>query len=255
MSCTNGEPGSSADGTDERCKALVQVLEFSERVLLIRGSNVERPELPKLTPAEREVADLAARGLSDRTIAGMRRCASRTVSNQLASIYHKLGVSGRRELRASLAGVRQKAPMIDTCPCPAPWPAVRGTPLDALPRQHVLCSPPLVSRLSCVHAIFAAVLSEAWTLLELIDDDGPSFLARVNDGRETAPQLSPREREIFALAAAGTSNKVISYSLGLSVSTVSTHLRRARQKPVAGQAELLLKRMGALTGARARDAC
>jgi DNA-binding CsgD family transcriptional regulator len=53
-----------------------------------------------LSAAERAVAELAARGLSNTEIARARRVATRTIANQLAGVYRKLGVSGRRELRA-----------------------------------------------------------------------------------------------------------------------------------------------------------
>jgi DNA-binding CsgD family transcriptional regulator len=56
-----------------------------------------------LSKAEREVIQLALRGLSNKTIAEVRRCSSRTVANQLASVYRKLSVSGRRELHVRAA--------------------------------------------------------------------------------------------------------------------------------------------------------
>ena len=54
-------------------------------------------------------------------------------------------------------------------------------------------------------------------------------------GRECVPLpppkfLSRREREVLALADFGQSNKFIAHSLGLSVSTISTMLTRARRK-------------------------
>lgn len=57
----------------------------------------------ELTAAEVEVASLAASGLSNTKIADVRQSSHRTVANQLASVYAKLGVAGRRELRARLA--------------------------------------------------------------------------------------------------------------------------------------------------------
>jgi len=42
--------------------------------------------------------------------------------------------------------------------------------------------------------------------------------------------LTLRERQVLAYAGLGHSNKVIAYELGLSTSTVSTHLARARRK-------------------------
>jgi DNA-binding CsgD family transcriptional regulator len=42
--------------------------------------------------------------------------------------------------------------------------------------------------------------------------------------------LSKREQQVLAYAALGQSNKLIAYSLGLSLSSVSTLLARARRK-------------------------
>lgn len=53
-----------------------------------------------LTPAEQKVVELAVQGLANAAIAEARGCAPRTVANQLASIYTKLRISGRRELKA-----------------------------------------------------------------------------------------------------------------------------------------------------------
>lgn len=58
-------------------------------------------ELP-LTPREREVATLAARGLSNREISERLVVSVRTVDNHLHRSYTKLGVSGRDELAAIL---------------------------------------------------------------------------------------------------------------------------------------------------------
>lgn len=60
--------------------------------------------LELLTPAEREVALLVVRGLSNAAIAKQRRCAVRTVANQLQAIYRKLGVASRAELGALVLG-------------------------------------------------------------------------------------------------------------------------------------------------------
>lgn len=65
------------------------------RVLSTNG----RPGLRgHLTPAERSVAAMAVRGLSNREIAAARSSSRRTVANQLASVYEKLGVCSRSEL-------------------------------------------------------------------------------------------------------------------------------------------------------------
>lgn len=56
----------------------------------------DRP-LP-LTPREREIATLAARGLPDRDIAERLVVSERTVNNHLHHVYIKLGIGGRRQL-------------------------------------------------------------------------------------------------------------------------------------------------------------
>jgi DNA-binding CsgD family transcriptional regulator len=53
----------------------------------------------RLTPAETAVVALAIEGYSNDEIGRIRGCSSRTVANQLAAVYVKTGVSGRRALR------------------------------------------------------------------------------------------------------------------------------------------------------------
>lgn len=59
-------------------------------------------DLSALTLAERDVAERAAIGASNRAIARARGTSERTVANQLASIFGKLGVGSRAELAAKL---------------------------------------------------------------------------------------------------------------------------------------------------------
>jgi DNA-binding CsgD family transcriptional regulator len=56
-----------------------------------------------LTQREREIALLAAQGLTSKTIGERLYVASRTVDNHLARIYSKLGVSNRNELSSALS--------------------------------------------------------------------------------------------------------------------------------------------------------
>jgi DNA-binding NarL/FixJ family response regulator len=53
-----------------------------------------------LTAAEREVLELLLRGSSNAQIAAVRATSARTVANQLAAIYRKLGVTSRAEVAA-----------------------------------------------------------------------------------------------------------------------------------------------------------
>lgn len=55
---------------------------------------------PRLTCAERQVVTGVLDGRTNAAIATARRTSSRTVANQLAGIYRKLGVSSRWELAA-----------------------------------------------------------------------------------------------------------------------------------------------------------
>jgi DNA-binding CsgD family transcriptional regulator len=55
--------------------------------------------LSVLTPQERQVAELAARGLRNREIAEHLFISVRTVDAHLHSVYPKLGISGRHQLR------------------------------------------------------------------------------------------------------------------------------------------------------------
>lgn len=69
-----------------------------------RTPALQHIECDVLTRREREVAALAARGLSNRDIAGLLVVSLRTVENQLHRVYGKLGVAGRGELATALGG-------------------------------------------------------------------------------------------------------------------------------------------------------
>lgn len=59
---------------------------------------------PRLTKREREVANLAAAGLTDRDIADRLVLSVRTVESHLGRVYRKLAIDSRRGLRAALHG-------------------------------------------------------------------------------------------------------------------------------------------------------
>jgi DNA-binding NarL/FixJ family response regulator len=63
----------------------------------------EPPPLPpELSPAERDVMALVLDGVSNAEIARRRGRSVRTIANQIAACYKKLGVSSRLELAARL---------------------------------------------------------------------------------------------------------------------------------------------------------
>ncbi len=57
---------------------------------------------PRLTEAERDVVLGVVSGLSNAEIAARRSASPRTVANQLAAIFRKLGVDSRAELTAKI---------------------------------------------------------------------------------------------------------------------------------------------------------
>lgn len=80
----------------------------------VRGLLIDLPvdelDLPDtLTAAEREVVQLVAQGLSNEEIGTLRGRSARTIANQLAAVYRKVGVFSRTELLARLTGAATDA--------------------------------------------------------------------------------------------------------------------------------------------------
>ena len=76
---------------------------------LVIGYPLKRPSaFAALTAAELEVAEGVIEGLSPRQLSRRRGVSERTVSNQLAHIYKKLGVSSKHELLALVGGSRRE---------------------------------------------------------------------------------------------------------------------------------------------------
>ncbi|MGV3621623.1 MAG: helix-turn-helix transcriptional regulator [Archangium sp.] len=70
-----------------------------------------------------------------------------------------------------------------------------------------------------------------WSLVDHFDRDGRRYyVARRNTPALSGDGLTPRERQVAGFAALGHSNKLIAYELGLSTSTVATHLSSAAKK-------------------------
>jgi DNA-binding CsgD family transcriptional regulator len=90
----------SAHASAERARRLAERCEGASTPLL--RSLATAGLLDELTPREREAAELAARGLTDREIADALFLSIRTVHAHLRSAYAKLDISSRTELAAIL---------------------------------------------------------------------------------------------------------------------------------------------------------
>ncbi|HKU81540.1 MAG TPA: helix-turn-helix transcriptional regulator [Candidatus Tumulicola sp.] len=73
------------------------------------GAPVQRRLAAQLTPRESEVARLAARGMTNRTIADALHLSERTVHHHCEAIFGKLGIRSRWQISNALADVAQAA--------------------------------------------------------------------------------------------------------------------------------------------------
>ncbi|HXX66665.1 MAG TPA: helix-turn-helix transcriptional regulator [Polyangiaceae bacterium] len=96
--CTDKDP--SGTGSPRR---VVTFTHGDVKVAVVSLDVSDAGALDALTPAEREVAALAAIGWTNLAIARFRGTAVRTVANQMASILRKQGVGSRYELAERLA--------------------------------------------------------------------------------------------------------------------------------------------------------
>jgi DNA-binding CsgD family transcriptional regulator len=89
--------------------------------------------------------------------------------------------------------------------------------------------------------LWKGLLAGEWSLLDWTDTDEKRFiLALRNDPEAIAPaQLTRREAQVATYVAQGHPYKVVAYEMGLSISTVGTHIRQVLRKlGLASPAEL-----------------
>jgi DNA-binding CsgD family transcriptional regulator len=89
--------------------------------------------------------------------------------------------------------------------------------------------------------LWKGLLAGEWSLLDWTDTDSKRFILAVrNDPEAAAPtQLTRREAQVATYVAQGHPYKVVAYEMGLSVSTVGTHMRQVLRKlGLASPAEL-----------------
>ncbi len=92
-------------------------------------------------------------------------------------------------------------------------------------------------------AAWRALVAGRWSLVDHFDRDGRRFLlARRNDPQSRVrADLTLRERQVLGYAGLGHSNKLIAYELGLSPTTVATHLTRIAAKLGANSRATLIR--------------
>ena len=85
---------------------------FEAKIIPIHGKpqlsllSIRRPDVKlvaELSPAERAIVDLLVEARTHRQIAALRSTSARTIANQIANIYRKLGLTGRIPLVIRLA--------------------------------------------------------------------------------------------------------------------------------------------------------
>jgi DNA-binding CsgD family transcriptional regulator len=95
--------------------------------------------------------------------------------------------------------------------------------------------------------LWKGLVDGRWSLVDHVDHDDKRFiLVRRNEPNIRDPKaLAPRERHVAALAAHGFSNKHIAYQLGISPTTVSSHLAAALRKLKLASRRELVQTFGA----------
>ncbi|WP_329044553.1 helix-turn-helix transcriptional regulator [Amycolatopsis sp. NBC_01488] len=84
------------------CSGWRSIGALARELLEESGGRLRKPRADVLTLREREVADLVARGASNRDVAGTLFVSPRTVELHLTNVYRKLAVDSRAELAAAL---------------------------------------------------------------------------------------------------------------------------------------------------------
>lgn len=89
--------------------------------------------------------------------------------------------------------------------------------------------------------VVRGILAGEWAIADHFEGEQRRFIVaqrcRAGDGRA----LSERERQVLELALRGHSNKFVAFELGLTCSTVSTHLRRVMAKLRVASREAMIQ--------------
>lgn len=148
------------------------------------------------------------------------------------------------ELDPAIQPSQMLMPMATTMPTTSPMPILDPTPTPELPppstvaeaRRRLALSlerqPELRASASAELAdeVMRGVLNGRWAIADHFEGEERRFVIARRCSEGDGRALSEREREVLALAVQGHSNKAIAYELGLTSSTVATHLRRILAK-------------------------
>lgn len=86
-------------------------------------------------------------------------------------------------------------------------------------------------------ALWRGLVDGRWALVDRFEYDGRRYLVARRNEHEA---LSPRERQVVAHVVMGRGNKFVAHALGVSTSSVATHLAAAMRKlGVRSRAELV----------------
>lgn len=80
--------------------------------------------------------------------------------------------------------------------------------------------------------LWQGLFAGRWTVADTFDSDGRRLFVAMKNDPDVAEDrsLTRREQQVVSLAAVGRPDPIIAYTLGLSNSSVQTHLTRAMQK-------------------------
>lgn len=89
-----------------------------------------------------------------------------------------------------------------------------------------------MKRLDAAEALarWRALLEGTWIVVGIREENGRRGLLTRRAGPGCRAALTPREQQVAVLAARGRSLKDIAHELGVTSSTVGTHLANARRK-------------------------
>jgi DNA-binding CsgD family transcriptional regulator len=91
--------------------------------------------------------------------------------------------------------------------------------------------------------LWRGLVDGTWSLVERFESDGRRyFVARRNEPGVLDPRgLTLREKQVVSFASLGHSDKLIAYELGVTKSTVATHLKTAMHKLGVGSRVALIR--------------